>query len=102
MTIPDDIVIYNEPGFHVFHYPEWARWAIVTIQAGHGGAGRSADGTITPGQPGGKVTFAVRVTKAMVPMEIGAAGRDWDGVARSPSGFVMLELFRERPSETLV
>ncbi len=93
MTIPDDIVVLSEPGPQLFTYPDWANYALVTVQAGSGGAGTGG-----PGQPGGKATFLVRIRERTIPIEVGAAGRDWDGVRRAPNGYSIIELYRERPN----
>jgi len=95
MIVPDDIVIYNEPGTHVFIYPDWARFAIVTIRGGDGG--RASDGT--PGGPGQTMQFLCRVTedKRIVPVTIARGGCDWDGHYRSFGGYVIIELYREKP-----
>jgi len=88
IPIPDDIVVLDQPGEFIYPFPEWARWAIVTVRGADGG-----NGAHSPGEPGQSKTVKHRITERTAHVVLGRAGRDWDGERRNQNAYVLLELF---------
>lgn len=87
-TVPDEIVILDQPGEMIYPYPEWARWCIVTVRGADGG-----NGSCTRGEPGQSTSVQHKITSKTARVVIGRAGRDFDGVRRNQNAYVLLELF---------